>query len=47
MIKPISLQEISDTIKTLKNNKSPGMDGFPGEFYKCFVEEIIPVLSSF
>jgi len=44
MIQPISLQEISDTIKTLKNNKSPGTDGFPGEFYKCLKEEITPIL---
>lgn len=42
MIKPISSQEI---IHTLKNNKSPGTDGFPGEFYKCFAEEITPVLT--
>lgn len=45
MIQPISSQEISDTIKTLMNNTSPGTDGFPGEFYKCFAEEIKPVLS--
>lgn len=32
MTQPISSQEISDTIKKLKNNKSPGTDGFPGEF---------------
>lgn len=44
MIKPISSQEINDTIKTLKSNKSPGTDGFPGEFYRCFAEEITPVL---
>lgn len=44
MIKPISSQEIDDTIKTLKSNKSPGTDGSPGEFYKCFAEEITPVL---
>lgn len=44
LIKPVSLREIEDTIKTLKNNKSPGTDGFPGEFYKSFTEEITPVL---
>ncbi len=43
MIKPISSQEIADTIKSLKD-KSPGTDGFPGEFYKCFAEEITPIL---
>lgn len=44
MTRPVSIQEILDTIKTLKNNKSPGTDGFPGEFYKSFREEITPVL---
>lgn len=44
MIEPITLQEISDTIKNHKNNKSPGTDGFPGEFYKVFAGEITPVL---
>lgn len=44
MIQPITVQEISDTIKNLKNNKSPGPDGFPGEFYKVFAGEITPVL---
>lgn len=44
MIQPITVQEISDTIKNLKNNKSPGTDGFPGEFYKVFAREITPVL---
>ena len=40
----ITVQEISDTIKNLKNNKSPGTDGFLGEFYKVFAGEITPVL---
>jgi exonuclease III len=32
----LSQQEILDVLKTCKNNKSPGTDGFPAEFYKTF-----------
>lgn len=31
---PFNFEEIKNTIKKLKNNKSPGPDGIPGEFYK-------------
>lgn len=40
-VEHITKEEIKRMIKKLKNNKSPGMDGFPGEFYKCFQAEII------
>ena len=40
----ITEKELADALKSTANNKSPGNDGLPAEFYKVFWPKIKPYL---
>ena len=45
--RPITNMDIETVIKNLQTNESPGPDGFTGEFYQKFREELTSILLKF
>lgn len=41
---PITLEEAQQALGSLQSGKTPGMVGFPPEFYKQYAEEVAPRL---
>lgn len=41
---PLTMQELTLALQNMQNNKAPGPDGFPVEFFKAFHNQLIPLL---
>ena len=40
----LTLEELTFSLNNTKNNKSPGLDGYPIEFFKTFWDQLGPLL---
>lgn len=42
---PIDKSEVRDAILSMRSRKSPGLDGFPAEYYKTNIHVLAPILT--
>lgn len=42
---PITVEEVKKAISLMRPSKSPGVDGFPSEYYKKFADKLAPILT--
>lgn len=42
----LTIPELNSALQSMQNNKAPGPDGFPVEFFKAFQSKLIPLLHS-
>lgn len=40
MDRPLTIEEFTNALFDMRNNETPGPDGFPAEFYKAFWEKL-------
>jgi hypothetical protein len=47
LLKPVTLEEVSEVVKQLPSGKAPGIDAIPAEFYQELLEDIDSDIFSF
>lgn len=45
MDRPIGEEEVKNVISSMRAGRSPGLDGFPSEYYKQYIDKLAPILS--
>lgn len=43
---PVTIEEVKKAISSMRVGKSPGLDGFPSEYYKKYTDKLAPILKT-